>query len=114
MCGHGDDGVWVTGEDAGAGDTVEGFFGRLIAFGVMAAEDDGGVDLDAEGFDIIHEVGHIMGGIFVSRAQQFIERVEEEGGEAFLRSGLGNFGQEDTGVGGISAEVPEDEVFGDR
>jgi hypothetical protein len=70
--GHGDDGIWITGEYAGTADAVESFLAGLVTFGIMAAENDGGFDFEGESFEHIHEVRHIVGGIFIARTQEFV------------------------------------------
>ena len=72
VLGEGEDGIGVTGEDTGAGDAVDRFF-REVAFGEVGAEGDGGIDFEGEVFDLVHEVGHIAGRVFVTGAKQFVE-----------------------------------------
>ena len=75
--GHGEDGIGVTGEDAGAGDAVDGIFGGLVTFGEMGSKTDGDVGFEGDTFEVVHETGHILGGILLEIAVGFVNWVQD-------------------------------------
>jgi hypothetical protein len=74
---HRDDGVRIARENARAADSVDSFFEGLIAFTEVRAEKDGSVRINSESFDSEHQGCHVLAGVLLAVAQDFVQGINE-------------------------------------
>lgn len=106
VSGHGEDGVGVSSEHAGAADSVDRLLLGLVTFGVVGAESDRGTGLDCDSFQLVAEGSDIPGLIFVSISEGFIDGIDDYEDE-FTSQDLGDdFFREILDPLGMAAQIP--------
>ena len=107
MVGEGEDGIWVAGEYARAGDSVDGFLLGGVAFGEVSAEQDGCMGFDGDKLEGGHHGAHVGGGVFVAGSDEFVGGVDDDEAVSEVFGALNDLGDYDGVRGGVAAEVPE-------
>ena len=106
-----DDGVCIAGEDARAAAAVGRPLGALRALGVMVAVDDRASQLAADVVELIAEVRHIAGGIFVTR-DDLVNRIDDDRCEVHVLTPPDDDLCQLIHRKRLASEIPHDEIAG--